>query len=442
MDVLAPMVRLGTLPLRLLALERGAALVYTEEIVDSKLAGCTRSVDSRLGTIDWRAGRGIVLRTCDAERGRLIVQIGTADVQTALAAITALAFDPSDPLRDGIVGIDINMGCPKHSAVSGGSGSALFADSERAESVVRAVRNVLPADVALSCKVRLHENGPDETLRRCLQLVAAGASSIAIHARHAAERACDLARWLELSTVAAGLRAQGVTEVLLNGDVLDAVAASQLRRVVPGCRLMVGRGALHAGNGIFGEEGRASSESLEEDETALDRATLALCTRYAQLAIEIENPPLNSALSSQFKHRARLPDPHHATFRHACHISLVPTAYFQHPTSHVPRSPVLPNSELRAAVDATRQDARAAGSNATAAAATADDAIVSAALVTCGRAKSSQVKSSRATPTPDRCFCGGSAARCLDASGGCQGAPFGRSVARRRDERHARGADP
>ena len=46
-DVLAPMVRLGTLPLRLLALERGAELVYTEEIIDAKLARCTRSMDAR-----------------------------------------------------------------------------------------------------------------------------------------------------------------------------------------------------------------------------------------------------------------------------------------------------------------------------------------------------------------------------------------------------------
>jgi tRNA-dihydrouridine synthase 2 len=105
MAVLAPMVRLGTLPLRLLSIERGADIVYSEEIVAEKLARAERSVDERLGTIDWRAGGGIVLRTCDAERGRLVVQIGTADPQTALAAIAALEFDPSHPSRDGIIGV-------------------------------------------------------------------------------------------------------------------------------------------------------------------------------------------------------------------------------------------------------------------------------------------------------------------------------------------------
>ena len=75
--VLAPMVRLGTLPLRLLALERGAALVYTEELADAKLAAAEVRHDARLGTTDWvGAGGQLVLRTCAAEAGRLVVQVG------------------------------------------------------------------------------------------------------------------------------------------------------------------------------------------------------------------------------------------------------------------------------------------------------------------------------------------------------------------------------
>lgn len=43
--VLAPMVRVGTLPMRLLALEYGADLVYTEELIDWKLLN-TRRVEN------------------------------------------------------------------------------------------------------------------------------------------------------------------------------------------------------------------------------------------------------------------------------------------------------------------------------------------------------------------------------------------------------------
>ena len=295
MTALAPMVRLGTLPLRLMALERGASLVYTEEIVDSKLAAATRHVDDRLGTVDWRGpGGGLVLRIGRAERGRVVVQLGTASPESAFAAIAALGEAPH---ADGIAGIDLNMGCPKTSATSGGSGSALFADAARAEDVVRALRAALPPVLPLSCKVRLCVEGPGATIERCSRLVAAGASAIAVHARRVSERSCDLARWDELKQVAAGLDCA----VLLNGDVLDASALAELQAAVPGCMVMVGRGALSAGNGVFGdaetEEASTAAAEVEDEElreARLERATLAQCVRYAQLAIDVENAPLNT----------------------------------------------------------------------------------------------------------------------------------------------------
>lgn len=44
--ILAPMVRVGTLPMRLLALEYGADLVYTEELIDWKLLDSKRVENS------------------------------------------------------------------------------------------------------------------------------------------------------------------------------------------------------------------------------------------------------------------------------------------------------------------------------------------------------------------------------------------------------------
>lgn len=45
--ILAPMVRVGTLPMRLLALSYGADLVYTEEIIDWKLAKSERRINGK-----------------------------------------------------------------------------------------------------------------------------------------------------------------------------------------------------------------------------------------------------------------------------------------------------------------------------------------------------------------------------------------------------------
>lgn len=43
--VLAPMVRVGTLPMRLLALRHGADIVYTEELIDWKFLRSRRRVN-------------------------------------------------------------------------------------------------------------------------------------------------------------------------------------------------------------------------------------------------------------------------------------------------------------------------------------------------------------------------------------------------------------
>uniref|UniRef100_F6GYZ0 tRNA-dihydrouridine(20) synthase [NAD(P)+]-like n=1 Tax=Vitis vinifera TaxID=29760 RepID=F6GYZ0_VITVI len=43
--VLAPMVRVGTLPFRLLAAQYGADITYGEEIIDHKLIKCERRLN-------------------------------------------------------------------------------------------------------------------------------------------------------------------------------------------------------------------------------------------------------------------------------------------------------------------------------------------------------------------------------------------------------------
>lgn len=46
--ILAPMVRINTLPMRLLALDYGADIVYTEELIDHRLIRCYRKVNGNL----------------------------------------------------------------------------------------------------------------------------------------------------------------------------------------------------------------------------------------------------------------------------------------------------------------------------------------------------------------------------------------------------------
>ncbi|KAM1236224.1 hypothetical protein ACFX2I_037263 [Malus domestica] len=86
--VLAPMVRVGTLPFRLLAAEYGADITYGEEIIDHKLVKCDRRFNEKLGSVDFvEKGTGsVVFRTCDEEKNRVVFQIGTSNAVRALKA--------------------------------------------------------------------------------------------------------------------------------------------------------------------------------------------------------------------------------------------------------------------------------------------------------------------------------------------------------------------
>ena len=148
---LAPMVRCGTLPLRALALQQGADLVWGEEIIAQRLAGCVREENVALGTVDFWTGdhkRNLVLRTNrELERGRLVCQLGVASAEHALAAAKVVEADVDQ--------IDINMGCPKKFSVQGGMGAALLKNQEAAVEIVRTLAQNL--SIPVSAKIRLLE---------------------------------------------------------------------------------------------------------------------------------------------------------------------------------------------------------------------------------------------------------------------------------------------
>jgi tRNA-dihydrouridine synthase 2 len=227
---LAPMVRCGTLPLRLLALRYGADSVYTEELIDKKTIATLRVANEALGTTDYRSRSGgtLVFRTCAEEKSRVVYQLGTADAALALRAAQTVERD--------VAVVDINMGCPKHFSLSGGMGAALLRNLPVATDILKTLRREL--SVPVTCKVRLLSDD-----RRSLELLQAleqaGAMAIAVHAREVHER-FEPAHWERLAALAAGV---GVP-LIANGDVYSYEDAQQLVGVSGFTGVMVARGAL------------------------------------------------------------------------------------------------------------------------------------------------------------------------------------------------------
>ncbi|KAJ3944732.1 tRNA-dihydrouridine synthase 2 [Colletotrichum tropicale] len=223
--VLAPMVRSGELPSRLLALHYGADLVWGPETVDKAMIGTTRRVNPVTNTIDWTKvpsfgqknppktnPEALIFSTLpEKEAGKLIFQIGTADPELAVQASRLVAAD--------VAGIDVNAGCPKPFSISGGMGAALLKTPDKLCAILEAlVTNIMPEfEIGISVKIRLLST-PEETEALVRRLCATGITGLTIHCRTTPMRPRERAIRNDLRMVAEICHEFGVA-CIMNGDV-------------------------------------------------------------------------------------------------------------------------------------------------------------------------------------------------------------------------------
>ncbi|KAI6716859.1 hypothetical protein PZA11_001457 [Diplocarpon coronariae] len=234
--VLAPMVRSGELPSRLLAIHYGADLVWGPETVDRSMIGTTRKVNESLSTIDFTRLpsngskdprkdqiESLIFRIHPEREGkRLIFQIGTSDPERAVAAARVVAAD--------VAGIDVNAGCPKPFSTSGGMGAALLQTPDKLCSILEAlVKEIVPEfEIGISVKIRLLET-PDLTETLVRKLCATGITGLTVHCRTTPMRPRERAIREQLKMIAEICRGAGVA-CLMNGDVENRAQAEQLIR--------------------------------------------------------------------------------------------------------------------------------------------------------------------------------------------------------------------
>ncbi|XP_051057352.1 tRNA-dihydrouridine(20) synthase [NAD(P)+]-like isoform X2 [Phodopus roborovskii] len=225
--ILAPMVRVGTLPMRLLALDYGADIVYCEELIDLKMLQCKRVVNEVLSTVDFVAPDDrVVFRTCEREQNKVVFQMGTSDAERALAVARLVEND--------VAGIDVNMGCPKEYSTKGGMGAALLSDPDKIEKILSTL--VKGTHKPVTCKIRILPSLED-TLNLVKRIERTGISAIAVHGRNQEERpqhpvSCDviraIAETLSIPVIANGGSHDHIQQHLDIEDFRQATAASSV----------------------------------------------------------------------------------------------------------------------------------------------------------------------------------------------------------------------
>nr|XP_023646160.1 tRNA-dihydrouridine(20) synthase [NAD(P)+]-like [Paramormyrops kingsleyae] len=250
---LAPMVRVGTLPMRLLALDYGADIVYCEELIDIKMAQCQRVKNEVLDTVDFVApDERVMFRTCQREKDCVVFQMGTADPERALAVARLVEND--------VAAIDVNMGCPKEYSTKGGMGAALLSDPDKIEAILSAL--VKGVSKPVTCKIRILPS-LEETVQLVKRIEQMGVAAIAVHGRKKGERPqhpvhCDF-----IQAVAEAVS----IPVFANGGSLDLVKShgdiEAFRESTKASSVMLARAAMWNPS-IFRPQGMLSLEEVME----------------------------------------------------------------------------------------------------------------------------------------------------------------------------------
>ena len=229
---LAPMVRVSSTSYRVLSLNYGADLVWSEEIVDKRITRSKRIINEKLKTIDYIDDRGTVLFRTDpiVEKNKIIFQIGTSDPDHAL--------DAAKKVENDVAGIDINMGCPMKFSLQGGMGQALLSNKELASNIIKKLRSNI--SIPVSAKIRILDNIED-TIDFIKALESAGVSAITVHLRKRGEESNIPARNWEVMKQLVDCT---TIPLIANGDLYTKEAVIQMRKMSGCSSVMLARPTL------------------------------------------------------------------------------------------------------------------------------------------------------------------------------------------------------
>ncbi|XP_064611318.1 tRNA-dihydrouridine(20) synthase [NAD(P)+]-like [Liolophura sinensis] len=242
--IMGPMVRVSLLPARLLGLDYGADLVYSEEVIDFKILNCKRQENSILKTVDFVLPDGtVVFQTCAREKGKVIFQMGTSNGKRALAAARKVEKD--------VAGIDVNMGCPKSFSLQGGMGAALLTKPDKIKEILTTLVDGL--SIPVTCKIRILPSLED-TLSLVRLIESTGVKAIAVHGRTKEERP----RHYNHNDYIKAVSAEVNIPVIANGGskAISTHEDIETFRQATGCRsVMLARAALW-NYSVFRKEGK------------------------------------------------------------------------------------------------------------------------------------------------------------------------------------------
>ncbi len=179
-------------------------------------------------TLVHRHPKTLKMLTFQKEKNIVVQLVGATPTSMAKAAEILTDY--------GVVGIDINMGCPVKKLIQNHSGAMLMQDVDLACRLVEAVKahTFLPVSV----KTRLGWENERDILTFAPKLVSAGADRIEIHARTKVMGYTGQANWQILKELKVPV------PIVVNGDITHFEEARKALQASKARAVMVGRALL------------------------------------------------------------------------------------------------------------------------------------------------------------------------------------------------------
>jgi len=144
----------------------------------------------------------------------------------------------------GAPGIDLNFGCPAKTVNKNKGGSILLREPSVVHNIVKEVRTAVPSSIPVTVKMRLGYEDKTLAIENAQAIEAAGATSLAVHARTKLEGYKPPAHWHWIARI----KDQVNIPIIANGDIWSKTDALNCMTESGCADIMLGRGALSLPN--------------------------------------------------------------------------------------------------------------------------------------------------------------------------------------------------
>lgn len=224
----------------ILAPMEGLADLYLRRLITAQ-GGFDRVVSEFVRVVDQLLPESVFYSICPE-----LLQGGQTDSGTPVRVqllgnhLDALAANAQRAIELGSDGIDLNFGCPSKTVNRSQGGAVLLREPDTLYQVVKAVRDALPAHIAVSAKMRLGYDDTELMLDNARAIADAGANELIVHARTRAQGYAPPAHWHELARI----RAAVPIPLIANGDIWTPADYLSCTQTAGTTDVMLGRGAI------------------------------------------------------------------------------------------------------------------------------------------------------------------------------------------------------